>query len=121
MEGLLTRWIAFATIIDLTGTRHPGVFWGLGPTNTTDTQSVAAPAARTACLAVQPLDVFEVQLPDDIDNVDNESRDELLKKAGYRGNNNRRAIPIIVVRYATALPSLGSQKVRDALDVQDVV
>ncbi|KAJ7690230.1 hypothetical protein B0H17DRAFT_1134493 [Mycena rosella] len=119
MESLLLRWLIFITPIDLLGTDYPGGFWSLG-----DSSRVAASSVRTACLAVQPLDVFEVQLPDDIDDVNSESEEPEMKQAGYRvlkhevnnclstqkcqypshrGNDNRRAIPIIVVR-------LGSQK-----------
>lgn len=104
MEGLLLRWLVFVSAIDMVGVENRGEFWALAPTS--------AASAPTAYLAVQPLAVFEVQLPEDIDDLENETREEEMKEAGYRGNNNRRAIPIVVVRYATAVPSLGSQKVR---------
>ncbi|KAJ7088128.1 hypothetical protein C8R44DRAFT_819517 [Mycena epipterygia] len=110
LEELQLRWLGFATMLDIGGDSYSGGFFGLAPANTNGTSYTAPPSARTACLAIQPLNVFEVQFPDDVDDVDNESGDEPMKKAGYRGNDNRRAIPIIVVRYATALPSLGSQK-----------
>ncbi|KAJ6628308.1 hypothetical protein B0H10DRAFT_1990823 [Mycena sp. CBHHK59/15] len=88
MEDLQMRWLSFVSLIDVSGSYYPGGFWGL----------------------TTPLDVLEIQLPDDIDDEDNECGDRDMAQVGYKGNRNRRAIPIIVVRYATALPSLGSQK-----------
>lgn len=67
--------------------------------------AITASACRTVCLAEQPLAVLELQLSEDTDG------DKLMTAAGSRGNANRRAVPTTVVRYATALPSLSSQKV----------
>jgi hypothetical protein len=122
MEGLLMRWLTFVMGIDIRGDKFPRGFWELSPSAADATRNFhsASMSARAACPAVQPLDVFEVQLPADIDTVDNQSGDTNMKEAGYRGNNNRRAIPIIVVRYATALPSLGSQKVLRLFDPETV-
>ncbi|KAJ7874386.1 hypothetical protein B0H13DRAFT_2551651 [Mycena leptocephala] len=124
MEGLLMRWLTFVMGIDIRGDKFPRGFWELSPSAADATRNFhsASMSARAACPAVQPLDVFEVQLPADIDTVDNQSGDTNMKEAGYRGNNNRRAIPIIVVRYATALPSLGSQKiVKSLIDFRQLI
>ncbi|KAJ7757196.1 hypothetical protein DFH07DRAFT_1060641 [Mycena maculata] len=91
MEGLLLQWLGLATAIDIQGVDFPGGSWSLSTGSLSE--------ARAAASSVQ-----------DIDTAENESEEPEMKREGYRGNHNRRAIPIIVVRYATGLPSLGAQK-----------
>jgi hypothetical protein len=116
MEDLLMRCLSFVSMIDLMGSAYQGGFWGLTPLTAQELRKHMAsisPVSRAACLAIQPLNVFEVQLPDDIDDESNESAsaEPQMARAGYRGNKNRRAVGIVVVRYATSLPGLGLQKV----------
>ena len=73
------------------------------------------PPTSQAVIAVEPIEVLEIQLPEPIDTVENESEtgEPEMHAAGYSGNKNRQAIPIIVVRYATSLPGLGKSEVRE--------
>ncbi|KAJ6485345.1 hypothetical protein C8R47DRAFT_537099 [Mycena vitilis] len=57
-------------------------------------------------MAIQPLDVLQIDLSDDIDKPEDESGEPEMKSFGYVGNKNRRAVPIIVCRYATTYTGL---------------
>lgn len=109
------RWLAFIPALDLKGT-FAGQYWALTQIpakNNMDNAHLPIPPRSAACLAVQPIDVVEMQLPEDIDtaeNVNDVQEPEMLA-TGWKGNTNRRAVPIIIVRYATTLPDLGSKLV----------
>lgn len=106
--------LSFACIVDIQGASCPGQFWAIThipAKNNNDTQNEPCPSLTQAVVAMQPLDVIEIELPADIDTPDNETGEDEMRKHGYTGNTNRRAIPVVVVRYATALPGLGKREV----------
>lgn len=116
METLIMRLLTFVTRIDLAGNTQPGLYWALTmipAENNADNQYQPIPPARHAVMAIQPLDVIQIELPEDIDSFNNENGETEMKNAGYVGNINRRAVPVIVVRYATAYPGLGTTKVNN--------
>lgn len=112
METWLMRWLTIVSEIDIRGTT-PGGYWAITHIpayNNTDNRDMPLPSPLEAVLAIQPIDVIQIQLPEPIDTVENESHTEErhMAAAGYTGNANRQAIPIVVVRYATSLPGLGT-------------
>ncbi|RDB16410.1 hypothetical protein Hypma_002777 [Hypsizygus marmoreus] len=113
METLTMRLLTFCTMLDSLGTTYPGAFWALTSIpakHNGDNIHLPIPPARSAVLAIQPLGAFQIDLPQDIDDSRNETGEPEMKSAGYVGNKNRRAIPVIMVRYATSLPGLGTAK-----------
>jgi hypothetical protein len=70
------------------------------------------PPVSEAVMAVEPIEVIQMQLSEPIDTVDDETEEHEMAEAGYVGNDNRQAIGIIVVRYSTSLPGLGTKPVR---------
>ena len=49
-------------------------------------------------MAVEPIEVIQMRLPVPIDDVNCEEGEIEMAAAGYVGNDDRKAIPIIVVR-----------------------
>ena len=118
METFLMRLLGTASAIDLSG-ECSGSYWALTsiPAKLNDDNAkLPRPSVRQAVIAIQPLAVIQMEVPEDIDSVENETAEEAMRQAGYIGNKNRRAIPIVVVRYATSLPELGTSKVKIAID-----
>lgn len=107
------RWLTVANYLDIFGADYTGSYWALTniPAKRNDDNAhLPSPHPSQACFALQVLDVVEMQLPEDIDTAENETGEKEMKEAGYIGNANCRAIPLIIVRYAS-LPELGSTKV----------
>jgi hypothetical protein len=118
METFLMRLLGVASTIDLSG-KYPGTYWALTniPANhNSDNQDLPTPSSRQAVIAIEPLSVVQMEVSEDIDSVKNETAEADMRQAGYVGNKNRRAIPIIVVRYATSLPGMGTSKVLTLCD-----
>jgi hypothetical protein len=114
METFLMRLLSICSSIDLSG-KYPGSYWSLTniPAKRNDDNThLPMPSVRQAVMAVEPLMVVQMEVPEDIDTVENETEENDMRRAGYVGNKNRRAIPIVVVRYATSLPGLGTSKVK---------
>lgn len=116
METLQMRWLSIVTPLDMFGTDFRGQYWAITNIpayNNADNQHLPLPPASQAIMAVQPIEVLQIQLPEPIDTVENESAsaERAMHEAGYTGNTDRQAIPVIVVRYATSLPGLGKVEV----------
>lgn len=114
METLIMRFLSISVSLDTKGSNFPGCYWSIThipAKHNGDNAHLPIPPTRSAVMAIQPLNVYQIDLPEDIDSADNESGELEMKRVGYVGNTNRRAIPIILVRYATALPGFGSSKV----------
>jgi len=113
METLQMRWLTFVTRIDIEGP-YSGAYWAITnipAKHNADNQHMPLPPASKAVMAVEPIEVLQMQLPEPIDTIDNEDAEHEMEEAGYTGNENRQAIPIIVVRYSTSLPGLGTKEV----------
>lgn len=109
------RLLTFVSRIDLFGDTQPGMYWALTAIpaeHNADNREQPIPPTRNALIAIQPLDVIQLEVPADIDSFDNEHAESELRDAGYIGNVNRRAVPVIIVRYATVYPGLGTAKVK---------
>lgn len=114
METLIMRWLSFVSEIDLQGS-FPGAYWAITDIpakHNGDNQHMPLPPASQAVMAVEPIEVIQMQLPVPIDDVNCEEGEVEMAAAGYVGNDDRQAIPIIVVRYSTSLPGLGTKAVR---------
>jgi hypothetical protein len=108
------RWLSFVSEIDLQGS-FPGAYWAITDIpakHNGDNQHMPLPPASQAVMAVEPIEVIQMQLPVPIDDVNCEEGEVEMAAAGYVGNDDRQAIPVIVVRYSTSLPGLGTKAVR---------
>lgn len=108
METLQMRWLNFSTQVTMFmfGAQFLGTYWAITDIpacHNADNQHMSVSTTSQAVMAVQPIEVLEVQLPEPIDTIENENplaqpyRDEV----GYTRSTNRQTIPIIVVGYAT--------------------
>ena len=119
LETLIVRFcLGFLTQIDIAGRAAGlgGAFWSLTDipaNNNDDTKHLPRPIQSSAVFAMQVLDVIEIELEYDVDTREDEKdvRETEFQKYGYRGNINRRAIPVVVVRYASSLPGFGTKEV----------
>jgi len=110
METFTMRLLGVASMVDLSG-KYPGFYWALTSVpakRKADNQHLPIPSARQAVIVIEPLVVIQMEV---------ETEEAEMRRVGYVGNNNRRAVPIIVVRYATPLPGLGTSKVGTITDV----
>ncbi|KAJ7653622.1 hypothetical protein DFH06DRAFT_523729 [Mycena polygramma] len=109
LETLIMRLLILTSGLDGLGARSPGLMWALThipANNNGDNVHMPAPPQASAIMAIQPLDVLQIDLSDDIDKPQDESGEPEMKSFGYVGNKNRRAVPIIVCRYATMYTGL---------------
>jgi hypothetical protein len=114
METMIMRLLSLVTRLDVFGDNHPGLYWALtkiSAQRNSDNEHLPIPFARQAVLAIQPIDVIQIDVPANFDSFQNENGEPEMKQAGYLGNVKRRAVPIVVVRYATTCPGLGTTKV----------
>ena len=93
-----------------------GCYWSLTDIpayNNGDTMHLPPPPQSSAVFALQSLDVIDVELECDIDTREDEKcvKEPEFQMHGYNGNANRRAMPVIVVRYASSLPGFGTKDV----------
>lgn len=113
------RWLSFASLIDMQGASFPGLWWAINDIKSRvneDHQHMPVPISSSAVLAMEPIDVIQIKVAQPIDTAKNESGEKEMKEVGYSGNANRQAIPIIVVRYATSLPGIGSYEASITFD-----
>jgi hypothetical protein len=114
MLTLSMRLLTIVNKIDTFGQHCGGMCWALTDRpakENSDNIGKPLPLLSQAVLAMEPLDVLNIQLPDDIDTEENETGEKEMFAVGYRGNENRRAVPVVVVRYATSLKGLGTKDV----------
>ncbi|KII94145.1 hypothetical protein PLICRDRAFT_695188 [Plicaturopsis crispa FD-325 SS-3] len=109
-ETLIMRWLSFLSRLDTRGSQCGATWWASTNVPSVVNQShmhLPMPHAVRACLAIQTLDIIELELPENIDSVEDDAIGEPeMRECGYKGNKNRRAVPVIVVRYATSMPGL---------------
>jgi hypothetical protein len=63
-------------------------------------------------MAVESIKMIQMRLPVPINDVSCEEGEVEIAAAGYIGNDDRQAMPIIVIGNSTSLPGLGTKAVR---------
>ncbi|KAJ7147684.1 hypothetical protein C8R43DRAFT_1237197 [Mycena crocata] len=109
LETLIMRILILTSKLDGFGARSAGLMWALThipANNNGDNAHMPAPPQAAAIMAIQAIDVLQIDLSDDIDKPEDETGEPEMKSFGYVGNKNRRAVPVIVCRYATTYAGL---------------
>lgn len=120
LETFLSRCILQPALnIDTAGSSYTGSWWAITripACDHSDTLNEPWPNQTQAVIAIRPLDVIELELPAPIDTAANEPDEQDMAQAGYVGNENRKAVPVVVVRYATSSSGFGT-----SADVQALI